>query len=244
MKNRILRYFIFTLSLFTIGAITYVLYFKGYLQLNHPSKVKYPIFGIDVSHHQGVIDWKKVSDSGVSFVYIKATEGKSYKDNRFIYNWNEAQNNGLSVGAYHFFTFCKPGKQQAKNFLDSLPNQSIMLPPVIDFEFVGNCKNRPTKKEIIKEVKDWVFEVEKKTKCKPIFYITYEAYNMYLKGEIDEYKIWIRDVFLHPRYRSETPWILWQYYDKGQIEGIEGFVDFNIFNGNKNDFHSLTHCTL
>tara|TARA_Y100001933_G_scaffold248756_1_gene283035 strand:+ start:378 stop:620 length:243 start_codon:yes stop_codon:yes gene_type:complete len=61
------------------------------------------LFGIDVSHHQGAIDWAKVKAAGVHYCFMKATEGSTFKDKRFDFNWNQAKAHGIIRGAYHFF---------------------------------------------------------------------------------------------------------------------------------------------
>lgn len=91
--------------------------------------------GIDVSHHQGDIDWQRVAADDVAFAIIKATEGGDHIDDAFATNLSEARAAGLVVGAYHFFTFCRPGADQAKNFLAVVPRGEPMLPPVVDIEF-------------------------------------------------------------------------------------------------------------
>ena len=61
-------------------------------------------FGIDVSHHQKKIDWKKVrfwKNKKINFVYIKATEGETYKDSFYSQNILGAKENEITVGSYH-----------------------------------------------------------------------------------------------------------------------------------------------
>ena len=218
------------LSLITGG------YFYGYWRFNYPDKKKYPIHGIDISHHQGIIEWEKIKGQKIDFVYIKATEGADFKDPAFLSNWKEASRIGLPKGAYHFFTFCKPGIEQANNFISTVPVEPNTLPPVIDFEFTGNCKARPRKEDILKELFIFIKEIEEKYNTSPMFYVTYKSYDYYLKGEINSYKIWIRDIFRHPRFSNEERWFFWQYADRGRVDGIKGPVDLNVFNGNLQEF--------
>src|ERR1700754_3700231 len=94
----------------------------GMLRFNNPSLTRYPIQGIDVSHHQGAIDWKTVAvQPNVRFVIMKATEGGDHRDSLFAENWQRAGEAGLVRGAYHFFTFCRPGRDQAQNVLATVP---------------------------------------------------------------------------------------------------------------------------
>ncbi len=228
------RHLLISSSIFSITAITViVLYFNGYWRFNYPKLSKYPIRGIDVSHHQGKIDWSKVKEENFNFVFIKATEGGDFSDPEFKRNWEEASKVGLSKGAYHFFTFCKPGIEQAYNFINTVPVEPNALPPAIDFEFIGNCSKRPEKGLVLKELFAFIGEIEEKYGKSPIIYVTYDSYNQYLKGEIDKYNIWIRDIFFSPSLPDEQEWTFWQYGDRGQVRGINGPVDLNVFINNK-----------
>src|SRR6476660_2447595 len=82
------------------------LWFLWYPQ-HRPSLRAGESIGIDVSHHQGEIDWPRVASDGVRFAYIKASEGGTVPDHRFRENWVEAKKAGLRRGAYHFFTLCR-----------------------------------------------------------------------------------------------------------------------------------------
>jgi hypothetical protein len=73
----------------------------------------YPVHGTDVSKYQGSIDWPAVRASGISFAFIKATEGGDRLDDRFAENWHAAKAAGIPRGAYHFFYFCRPAHEQA-----------------------------------------------------------------------------------------------------------------------------------
>lgn len=91
MKKILLLTIIFSIT--TCMAV--VLYFHGFWQFNYPGKGQYPIRGIDISHHQGKIDWNKVKGEGFNFVFIKATEGGNFKDPEFDRNWKESSRIGL-----------------------------------------------------------------------------------------------------------------------------------------------------
>ena len=91
------------LNILFVGAMAYELFKTGAIRLNYPDKKEFPIRGIDVSHHQGHIDWKKLAAQDVSFAYIKATEGEDFLDEDFKYNWSSAEDAGILPGAYHYF---------------------------------------------------------------------------------------------------------------------------------------------
>ena len=67
------------------------LYQTGILQFNRPSRSQDPVRGIDVSHHQGSIDWTQVASAKIAFAFIKATEGRDFVDPLFAVNWREAR---------------------------------------------------------------------------------------------------------------------------------------------------------
>ena len=95
---------------------------RDVVRLNNPPADRFPVQGIDVSHHQGVVDWERVaSNRAIRFVYIKASEGGDFRDASFTENWNGARRGGLVAGAYHYFTFCRSGRDQAANFLAATP---------------------------------------------------------------------------------------------------------------------------
>lgn len=216
---------------FVIIIFLYSLYYAGLVRFNYPD---HTVKGIDVSHVQGKIDWKSVVNDKVKFAFLKATEGGNFKDKRFSVNWKHARLAGIRVGAYHFFTLCRKGEDQAKNFIQSVPSVKDSLPPVIDLEFVGNCSKRPTKAEFLNELNKFVQQLVSHYKRKPIIYTTYGFFNAYLvRSKYSKFDIWIRDVFKNPSKAKlgGRDWMFWQYADHGRISGIKGPVDLNVFYG-------------
>ena len=234
--NRLIALFS-TVVLFVVIA---VLFFElGYIRFNYPDKSQYPIRGIDISHHQDVIDWDILSREDLTFVFIKATEGGDHKDTQFERNWERARDIGLVRGAYHFFTFCKPGHEQALNYIQSVPVEKNTLPPAIDLEFSGNCQARPSKEEVQFELSVFAKLIEQKYGNTPIIYTTYDSYNAFLEGEDLGYPVWIRDIYSEPVLGDSANWDFWQFTHRGRLYGIDGFVDLNVFNGTAEDFQNF-----
>ena len=115
---------------------------------------------IDVSTHQGEIDWQRVSADGIGAAMIKATEGNDYTDPQFETNWAQAAEAGVQRGAYHFFTLCSPGAEQAENFLAAAPPEDAALAPAIDLELIGACEERPAQAVVSEELEDFRQAVE------------------------------------------------------------------------------------
>lgn len=134
---------------------------------------------------------------------------------------------GLAVGAYHFFTFCRPGADQAKNFISVVPRDQPLLPPVVDIEFVGNCPRRPSPEELNVELSAFLGPVEAAFGKTAILYVTDEAARAYA-GQIVGRPHWVRSLALWP---GHDDWIYWQYHDSGRVDGVSGDVDLNVLQG-------------
>ncbi len=216
------------------------LFYFGVLHLNNPSAKQYPIRGVDVSAYQGEIDWQILSQQGISFAFIKATEGSKYVDPRFSYNWEQAGKTDLRVGAYHFFSFDSAAQTQAANFIQTVPPMPGMLPPVIDVELYGEKKSTPPDREtVLPELKLMLAQLEEAYGVKPIIYATMTAYQLYLADNLAEYDIWIRDILCKPKLSDGRGWRFWQYTDRARLKGYQGeerYIDMNIFSGTESEF--------
>ncbi|MBI2336495.1 MAG: glycoside hydrolase family 25 protein [Deltaproteobacteria bacterium] len=215
--------------LLVVSILSLVAYFY-YINFE-PDRKLFPIRGIDISHHQGQINWDLVSKNDVQFVFIKASEGRDFKDTNFLTNWNNAKNAGILRGAYHFFSLCASGREQAANFIAAVPVEVNTLPPVVDLEYGGNCANRPDKAELTKQLRDYSEEIEKHYNRKPFFYVTRKFYKQYLLSneffDYSEYPLWVRGIITKPD--DKMGWVIWQYHNRGHVDGIETPVDLNVW---------------
>jgi lysozyme len=212
-------------------------------RLTAPSPSRFPVRGIDVSHHQGVIDWPRVKGSGQSFAFIKATEGTDFRDERFQDNWRAARASGLVTGAYHFFTFCSPGLLQADHFLavtlelgeEGLGGQ--VLPPAVDIEFTGNCLSWESLTAIRRELGIFVERLESRTGLQPILYTTLDCLEDLIPPSLYAHPYWLRSLWGEPRV--EASWKFWQHSALGDVPGVEGPVDLNVFAQSQADWQRL-----
>jgi lysozyme len=143
----------------------------GWLPGYRPSLHAGERYGVDVSNHQREIDWARVAGDDIEFAYVKATEGGDFVDERFQRNWGGAAAVGLDRGAYHFFTLCRPGAEQAENFLRTVPSDPDALPPAVDFELAGNCSERPDRAWIERELGAFLEQVENATGHTVVLYV-------------------------------------------------------------------------
>jgi lysozyme len=209
------------------------LYASGYLRFNYPSKARFPVRGIDVSHHQAGIDWQRVQSARLDFAFIKASEGADHRDREFTANWAGAESAGIARGAYHFFTFCTPGEAQAQNFLDAVGASRGELPLAVDVEFAGNCRSWRSIDDIRMELRVFLDRIERSDGRRPVIYAPRDAYGRILAGHVEEYPLWLRNIVREPRI---APWRVWQYADNGRVPGISTLTDLNVFRGTKEEF--------
>ena len=247
-KNRYVKtIFICVLALFAAAAIVYYVSSRYY----KPAFVRYPAFGIDmpvnylihgidVSKHQKNIDWTavkemRVNDINLHFVFIKATEGIGMVDEKFRRNWNKASAENITKGAYHFFIASKSGKLQAANFIQTVPLVPGDLPPVLDIEQTYGANLI----DLQKRLHEWLDLVEKKFSVKPIIYTNIDFYKNFLSGSFDEYPLWIAHYLVKDKPRIQRNWNFWQHSESGRVNGINSFVDFNVFNGDSLAFENM-----
>ena len=196
----------------------------------------FAIHGIDVSKYQGDIDWAQVKASGVKFAYIKATEGGDFVDPKFQQNWNAAKAAGMHRGAYHFVYWCRPWREEMRNFIQTVPNERDSLPPVLDVEATPeskNCKRRLERGPAVAEMREMLRAMERHYGKKPVIYTTVDFYEAILHpSELEDYPIWVRSTKYSPhvKYGSRN-WHFWQFQSDAQIPGIVGNVDRNAFRG-------------
>ena len=180
--------------------------------------------GIDVSHYQGAVDWGKVAATGVVFALAKATEGANTKDATFGSNFQGMKDSGIIRGAYHFYHPSKDAIAQADNFL-SLVNSlsSGDLPPALDIEIDEGM----TAVDIIAGVKEWIQKVAESLGKTPIIYTRASFWDTKLNGcsDFSDCPLWIAHYTTNPS--PDIPmgfndFTIWQYSQKGSIDGIEG----------------------
>lgn len=185
-------------------------------------------FGIDISHHQGEIDWDHLMkvehfDTIIDFVYCKATEGSTHLDSQWENNRKALNNLGIANGAYHFLSTKKLPRPQVAHFLNHWKKREVDLPPVLDVETEGFSDDDLRKKMII-----WLEEVEKQTGMRPIIYTSMSFFETKFKNYFPDYKFWIAAYTQEPGVIDDKRIIHWQYTEAGILPGIDEEVDFNV----------------
>ena len=185
--------------------------------------------GVDVSHHQGAIDWDKLAADRVSFAYIKATEGGDWLDTRFAENWRAAKRTSIARGAYHYFTLCTPAETQAAHFIRTLGPLDNDLPPALDVEQMEPCSDESTQQTPAEGVDIFLDIVEAHYGVRPIIYTTRDFHDAHLQSMTGE-RFWVSSISNEPDWRTED-WVIWQFTHRGTRAGINGAVDMNRLKG-------------
>ena len=190
-----------------------------------------PYDGIDISSHQGKIDWRRVSeDQNIRFVYIKATEGATYQSKHYGYNVDMVRKNGLLVGSYHYFTTTASVRDQFSNFTRLAAPSSQDLVPMIDVEERGKWSRQAladSLQKMISLVADFYGR-------QPMLYSTMTFYNRNLAPRFNQFKLYVG------RYSDKPPvidwkggYVIWQYSENGVVAGIDTYVDLCRFADDK-----------
>ncbi len=200
-------------------------------------------FGIDISHYQRKEDikWDSLSIANqsipIDFVVLRATMGNKSTDKHFDHFWNKAKKNKLIRGAYHFYRADEDPILQANNFLAHVKLESGDLPPILDIEKIPR---RKSKEKLIEDLKVWCKIMEEAYGEKPIIYTYFYYYRDYLKGEFNDYPIWLANYNDVPAPSPDENWKFWQFTENGIVYGINVKVDVDIYNGSLWSLQRLT----
>lgn len=192
--------------------------------------------GIDVSEHQGWIDWNAVAADGIDFAYVRLgnrgyTEGVVAVDDYFEYNLGAASEAGLDVGVYFFSqaVSADEAREEAQFVIDQLDGRSLDLPIAYDHEQVSadgaraNSVDRATMTECAKAFCDAISAAG----YSPIIYGNLHDLSRYHLSQLTEYPLWLAE------YDAAVPtapvrFSMWQYTSSGAVAGIDGPVDLNL----------------
>ncbi|MDQ0247042.1 GH25 family lysozyme M1 (1,4-beta-N-acetylmuramidase) [Bacillus fengqiuensis] len=182
---------------------------------------------IDVSHHNGKIDWKKVAWDGVKGVYIKATEGRTYTDPKCLINYEGAKAAGLRVGFYHF---ARPDNNrpadEVNHFIEVTKSLETDLPYCLDLEVAADLGAD----RLTNFAYEWMTDVRNKTGHPVMIYSSASYARSYLKSKVGQFPLWVAHYTTERAPMANHTWNEWhmfQYTNSGKVNGISGNVDIN-----------------
>lgn len=208
----------------------------GYFDENYES-----LQGIDVSDHQGEIDWQAVADAGYEFVFVRVgfrgygAEGTLNEDSMAIQYMQGAEAAGLEVGAY-FFSQALDEEEAAEEALfavDVIKRSGVRmtLPLVYDPEFIEGTQGRAdhlSREQISANAQAFRKAAEGAMKCRTALYTNLYWENNYFDNEtLNDFEIWYADYKEAPQSPYHFTW--WQYSETGSVPGIKGEMDLNLW---------------
>ena len=186
--------------------------------------------GIDVSSYQGTVDYAQVKAAGIEIVYMKSSEGRTYRDPYFQTNYQNAKANGLKVGIYHYVRARTTSQavQEAEFFASVIQGLEPDCRLAMDFESFGNLSVN----EINQIGLTFLRRVKELTGKEMVVYSnTYTARTIWSSQIANAYPLWVA------QYGPSNPsdngkwqtWVGFQYTDTGRVAGINGYVDRDTF---------------
>jgi lysozyme len=201
--------------------------------------------GIDVSHHNGDVNWLTVRKAGYSFAFLKASEGETYTDATYATNRNRAAAAGLYVGAYHFYRpKTSSAINQARHFVSVIGQlRNNELPPVLDIEDEKQWKGISSA-DAIKMVKTFCTEVQSALGVRPIIYVGLGFVTEVLANDpsLRDFALWLARYTTSQSTEVPAPWTrwtFWQHSEHGQVPGVSTECDMNRFNGTEDELSRL-----
>ncbi len=195
------------------------------------------MLGIDVSSHQGEVDWQQVAEDGVEFVMLRLGyrgygTGSVNLDSRFEENVVGAVKAGLHVGVYFFSQAVnvEEALEEADFVLAELKPFNIDLPVAFDWETIGTSKARTddvTGEELTKLAEAFCSEIEQAGYESMIYFYLDLGYKQYDLSALTDYQFWLCEYARKPSFYYTFS--MWQYSKTGTFPGISGQVDLNLY---------------
>ena len=192
--------------------------------------------GVDVSAHQGPIDWQAVKNSGIEFAVIRLGyrgygSGKLVEDDYAKQNLKEAKEAGLKIGAYFFSQALdiKEADEEIQFILNMLADVYLDMPIVLDWEIPAeDARTKDMDARTLTDIQLHFCGQMKKMGLQPMVYFNWhQSENLYDLSELEEYPFWLA---LY-QDRMTYPWKveMWQWTSSGKVPGIQGNVDINVY---------------
>lgn len=190
--------------------------------------------GIDVSKAQGTVDWAEVAAAGIAFAFVKATDGQDYVDPTFTENWAGAKAAGLLRGAYHFFRAEDDPSVQAAWFWQTAGGDGE-LPLVVDVE----TTMEQSASTVVANLTRFLDDLQQASGRTPMIYTAPGFWQQLGTSAFGSYPLWVAE------YGASQPtvpsgwalWAFWQHSESGQVAGITGAVDLDVFSGSLDALH-------
>jgi lysozyme len=192
-----------------------------------PTLSSYPQQGVDVRAANGPVSWQRVKAAGATFAYVQATTGDRERDSLFAENWQGTAAAGLKRGAIHDFDLCRLARDQATNFITTVPREAYALPAVVDLELNPACTSKPARSVVVQEVAAFIRLVEAHTEKPMVIRVSRSFEKEYAVSRALDRPLWLSSFMLTPSY-GERPWIMWRANGSRAVDGINGVAGWSV----------------
>ncbi len=231
IKKLILPIFI-GVSILMIGVILLDTKRSSFIYSDFGVKIpaNYALMGIDISHHQGDINFKEAVEmtkngDSLDFVYIKATEGTDFCDRNFEQNAEGFAALRMRYGFYHYYLPRESAEAQALYFCETIKTYNIKLRPVVDIEVLEES----SKLDLVDSLTVFINRVEEILTYRPMIYSYVSFYEDYLLGtSLDSELYWLASYSAKNPYIEKENVLMWQFTDQATVNGIATPVDLNV----------------
>lgn len=182
--------------------------------------------GIDISHHQGDIDFEKLKGN-IDFAMVRTSYGSFYEDRKYKQNIKGLEKINVPYGLYHFSyaTDVETAKKEASSFINLIKNYNPTYPVVIDIEY--SDRTADVRKDTLVDIANVFCKMVEEAGYYAMIYANLDYFNNKLNSNVlDRYDKWLAQWTSKPTYNK--PFGIWQYSSKGSVPGINGNVDLNI----------------
>lgn len=189
------------------------------------------IVGVDLSKWQGAVDFARIRAAGNRYVFVKVSQGATGVDPDYARNIAGARAAGLCAGSYHFYATDHDAQSQFDNLSRHLDLKPGDLPPVVDIEVLA----QNSLSGLATELRAFLGLIEGRYRVKPILYSGLSFAAAQLQG-FGEYPLWLAEYTTAPAPRLPggwKSWTFWQYSQDGHVDGVNGAVDLDRFNGDE-----------
>lgn len=193
--------------------------------------------GVDVSRYQGEIDWEQVRDVGIEFAIVRVggrfiNSGGLYDDRLYRENIEGALEAGLDVGVYFFSQAIskEEGIEEAEYVLSLIEGYDLTMPVVMDWEPLGGVEARTygvEPEEITRAIRGFCDRIREAGYEPMLYFNSHSAYTRMDLRELTDIKFWFAQYNDVPTFYYHFD--MWQYSDRGMVDGIDGEVDLNLY---------------
>ena len=239
-KHRLLKKLVIRLTVLGLAVIAVnlaVLFFTGSIWFNEPRKRDFPVRGPVITQKQGKVDWKRFASQNLQMVYIRATKGTVFVDERLSENKRDSKNCGVPCGFLHIMELKIDGREQAEHFIKTVGKQSGRLIPAVEVGLSGFYHVfSPDYDKLKNELFKFCERIREEYGCYPVIKIGAKMYDkLDYKSEFSHCPLWIESEYSKPD--EGIDYTFWGYSSRVKYRYYHeaGFLEMAVYSSDEAD---------